>query len=285
MNPMLKKLGFGPKDRVCIIHADDLGMSGRELPAFEDLLDSGLPLSGSVMAPCSGFEEVAAWAVAHEEADLGVHLTLTSEWDDWRWKPLTGGASLLDSEACLAKTVALLNRHAEPEDVRRELSAQIERVRNAGMKPTHLDCHMYTSLAAPFFDIYLDLALEWNLPSFIPREDPRWTGDPGYRRERVNVWEQAGRPIFDTLMTMKNRPGDRLEQAVSNITNLPVGLSYVLLHPVKPGGEPLTPDWHYREQDYEAFISPRFRDVLRQSDVQCISYKTLLQELPNARPE
>ena len=89
MNPMLKKLGFSAKDRVLMIHVDDMGLSGFECEAFEHLLDAGLLVSGSVMVPCNGFSKVVAWAKQHPQADLGLHLTLTAEWDKPRWSPLS----------------------------------------------------------------------------------------------------------------------------------------------------------------------------------------------------
>ena len=88
-NPVLKKLGFSNDDRVIIIHTDDIGMCQASVDAFADLVDFGLISSGAVMVPCPWFLEAAKFAVAHPEADLGAHMTLTSEWETYRWGPVS----------------------------------------------------------------------------------------------------------------------------------------------------------------------------------------------------
>src|SRR5215472_6812263 len=94
-NPVLQKLGFDANDRVVLIHADDVGMCHATVPAFFELTTSGQVSAGSTMVPCPWFGETAAWWRRHPDVDLGIHLTLTSEWDNYRWRPLTacGGAS------------------------------------------------------------------------------------------------------------------------------------------------------------------------------------------------
>ena len=87
-NPVLKKLGFGKDDRVVIIHTDDIGMCQASIAAFADLVEFGLISSGATMVPCSWFPSVAAYCRDHPAADMGVHLTLTSEWERCKWRPL-----------------------------------------------------------------------------------------------------------------------------------------------------------------------------------------------------
>jgi hypothetical protein len=88
-NPVLRKLGFADDDRVVIIHADDIGMCQATMSAFADLVDFGLISSGAVMVPCPWFPQAAAYCRQHPLVDLGVHLTLTSEWDGYRWGPVS----------------------------------------------------------------------------------------------------------------------------------------------------------------------------------------------------
>src|SRR4051812_44647597 len=89
MTPILRQLGFGPDDRVVVVHADDLGMCQATLPAVDELMAFGLVTSASAMVPCSWFPEVAAWHRRNPEYDLGIHLTLTSEWERYRWGPIS----------------------------------------------------------------------------------------------------------------------------------------------------------------------------------------------------
>jgi chitin disaccharide deacetylase len=88
MNSALRHLGFGPRDRVVIIHADDIGMCQATLPALADLLDFGLLSSAAVMVPCPWFPAAAAFCRAHPVVDMGVHLTLNAEWSTYRWGPV-----------------------------------------------------------------------------------------------------------------------------------------------------------------------------------------------------
>ena len=88
-NPVLRHLGFAATDRVVVIHADDLGMCQATLPAFVDLLAGGLVSSGSVMVPCPWFPQATALLRACPIADVGLHVTLTSEWEAYRWRPLS----------------------------------------------------------------------------------------------------------------------------------------------------------------------------------------------------
>src|SRR3954463_10603061 len=89
MNPALKKLGFDEHDRVLIIHTDDIGMCQATLPAYENLLHAGLISSASAMVPCPWFPETARFCRGHPDVDMGVHLTLNSEWDTYRWGPIS----------------------------------------------------------------------------------------------------------------------------------------------------------------------------------------------------
>ena len=126
-NPVLKKLGFNDHERLAIIHVDDVGMCQASVDAFADLWDFGLVSSGAVMVPCPWFLEAAKFAQQHPDADLGVHLTLTSEWDTYRWgslstrDPKTG---LLDEPGYFHQLARPVQEQANPEAVRGELVAR-----------------------------------------------------------------------------------------------------------------------------------------------------------------
>jgi len=100
-NTALRELGFSAADRVVIVHADDVGMCNATVNAFFELADYGVISSGSVMVPCPWFPAVAAACRGNADIDVGVHLTLTSEWDRYRWGPISTrdpASGLLDEE-------------------------------------------------------------------------------------------------------------------------------------------------------------------------------------------
>src|SRR5438067_8432920 len=127
-----------------IVHAADLGMAHSVDAAAIRALESGLVTSASIMVPCPWLPEIAAYARAHPNADLGLHLTLTSEWKSFRWRPLTRLTSLVDADGFFNATEADAAARIDPKDAEAEVRAQIARAKAAGIHPTHLDSHMGT---------------------------------------------------------------------------------------------------------------------------------------------
>src|SRR2546423_2686771 len=132
------------QEKLLIVHADDLGMAHSVDAAAIKGLESGLITSASIMVPCPWLPEIAAYARAHPNADLGLHLTLTSEWKSFRWRPLTPLASLVDSEGFFNATESEAAARIDPKDAEAEVRAQIARAKAVGIHPTHLDSHMGT---------------------------------------------------------------------------------------------------------------------------------------------
>src|SRR5438270_361375 len=128
INPILQELGFLPNDRVVVVHADDIGMCHSTVPAIDELMAFGLVTSASAMVPCPWFLEVAAWHQRNPQFDLGIHLTLTSEWDRYRWGPISTRAEssgLLDDQGYFHRTTLAVRRLAQREAVGLELRRQI----------------------------------------------------------------------------------------------------------------------------------------------------------------
>src|SRR5687767_8428224 len=144
---LAERLGY-PKDaKLLIVHADDLGMAHSINTASIKGLESGLVSSASIMIPCPWLPEIAAYARKHPEADLGLHLTLTSEWSLYRWGPVLPKErvpSLLDSSGYLYLTETEAAAHIDPKEAEAEIRAQIARAKSLGIQPTHLDSHMGT---------------------------------------------------------------------------------------------------------------------------------------------
>ena len=163
-----ERLGYPRDAKLLIVHADDLGMAHSVNLATIKALETGLVNSGSIMIPCPWLPEIAAYARANPQADLGLHLTLTSEWTTFRWGPVSPKdrvASLLDKDGYFYLTESDAAAHADPKQVELEITAQIERARALGIQPTHLDSHMGTLYQnKALFEVFLRVARSQKLP-------------------------------------------------------------------------------------------------------------------------
>ena len=163
-----EKLGYPAEARLLIINADDFGMCHDENEATIEGLTHGLFTSSTILVTCPWFEEAADFARSHPNVDLGVHLTLTSEWPRYKWGPVLGARavpSLVDENGYLWPDVPQVFERDHLDEVERELRAQIEKALLAGIGVTHLDSHMGPlHLRADYHDLYLKLARDYRLP-------------------------------------------------------------------------------------------------------------------------
>jgi predicted glycoside hydrolase/deacetylase ChbG (UPF0249 family) len=170
-----EKLGWPKGARVLILHVDDAGMSHESDEGVEMAITQGVATSTSVMMPCPWVPDFKQFIDKHPSTDAGLHLTLTSEWSHYRWGPLAGKAAvpgLVDKEGCLWPSVAAVYFKATPDEVDKEIRAQLDRALTMGFKPTHLDSHMGTLFARPeFLDKYLKLGIEKQIPVMFPGGD------------------------------------------------------------------------------------------------------------------
>src|SRR5829696_5168409 len=168
-----ERLGYPRDAKLLIVHADDLGMAHSVNAATMKAFESGLVNSGSIMVPCPWLPEIAVYARANPQADLGLHLTLTSEWTSFRWGPVMPKdrvTSLLDKDGYLYLTETEAASHADPKEVELEITAQIARARALGIQPTHLDSHMGTLYQnKALFEVFLRVARQKKLPVRIAK--------------------------------------------------------------------------------------------------------------------
>lgn len=285
-NPALRKLGFDDRDRVVIVHADDVGMCQATLPAFAELLEFGLVSSGSVMVPCPWFPAAAALCREHPQADVGVHSTLTCEWSTYRWGPISTrdeSSGLLDSDGYFPQTSEAVQTLGRPEAVQAELVAQLDRAEAAGIDLTHLDTHMGTVAHQRFMLGYVQLAMERGLPPLILRLDEAGWAGMGLDRQAaaaaaqlVHQLEEQGLPMLDYLTGLPlDQPGDHVALAKRVFDSLPVGLTHLIIHPAvdTPELRAIAPDWECRVANYQAFMSPELRDYVLASGIKIIGYR------------
>ena len=159
---LAERLGRDADARLLIVNCDDLGIShAANVGVYESLRD-GLATSATLMVPCPWARDAAERYMGE---DIGVHLTLNAEYERYRWGPITQAPSLLDGDGGFPRTIQDLWDHADLDEVRRECRAQIERAILWGFDVSHLDSHMGTLQLRPeFFDVYLELAVEFGLP-------------------------------------------------------------------------------------------------------------------------
>ncbi len=173
-NNILEKLGFDKDSKLLIIHNDDIGMSQSVNSASFDAFNEGHINSGSVMVPCPWFLEVIEYSKKNPNLDIGIHLTLTAEWKNYKWggiSPSDKIKSILDDKGHFYPEVSFVRKYAKYEDVKNELEAQINYSLSNGLIPTHLDTHMGAVRATPkTLQAYLEVGNKFRLPVQISEE-------------------------------------------------------------------------------------------------------------------
>jgi predicted glycoside hydrolase/deacetylase ChbG (UPF0249 family) len=260
-----------PDPRTLIIHHDDLGGSHGANLAFVELWDLGLATCGSVMVPCPWFPEIARIARERPELDLGVHLTLTSEWDDFRWRPLTGVADngLCDADGYFWKRVKDARR-ADPVAVEAELRAQIETALAAGIDVTHLDSHMGTVWMPEFLEIFIKLGREYRVPIGLTRDMARMGADATQVEAAYTDLIAHGHPELKTYVTTPFDQPTATEERYRNMFAAMVpGINFGAFHFTAPADmEFFAPDIRLRTTEYELFRDGTARRLLDEAGIQ-----------------
>jgi hypothetical protein len=163
---LAERLGHSPDTRLVLVSCDDLGMCHAANVGVYAALRDGLATCASLMVPAPWARHAAAMYAGE---DVGVHLTLNAEHLVYRWGPITHAPSLLSGEGGFPRTIDDLWEHADPDEVLRECRVQVERALAWGIDVTHLAPHLTAITLRPeFFDVYLELAVEFRLPVRLP---------------------------------------------------------------------------------------------------------------------
>ena len=294
---LAEELGFGATDRVAVVHADDIGMCHAANEGAFEALRRGPATCGSVMVPCPWFGEAAAEARAHPELDLGVHLTLTSEFAHYRWGPVAGRSavpSLLDAEGFLPRTLEEVARRARPEEVEVELRAQVEMALGAGIDVTHLDSHMGTCFVPALVPVYEALGREFEVPVFAAHPDEASLAVAGldglapFLRQVAERLEAGGFPVLDgvELDSLAFEPGKGPEHNRARLARLPRGVSYLICHPARDGEElsAISPEGAHQRDFERTFYGGRAgRRALEAEGVKTVGMRALRDLLRRRR--
>ena len=275
-----ERLGYPRDAKLLILHADDLGFSHSADAASFDALDKGAISSASIMIPTPWITEVAAYARAHPDADLGLHLTLTSEWETYRWGPTASRdavPSLLDPDGTLPNEDSIVARRANAADVERELRAQIDRALALGIRPTHVDSHMGALFTTPaLLAAYVKVAHNYHLPFLAMKTNPFGGGQP-------MPLAPTDIPLDAVIVASPDIPREKWKDFYLNaIANLKPGITEIIVHlghddaelqAVTVNHEPYGSAW--RQRDYEVVNSPEFKKALKDNNVIVIKWKDL----------
>ncbi len=285
-----EKLGFPKGAKVIILHVDDVGMSYDSNMGAIKATEQGVATSMSVMMPCSWVSGFVHYLKEHPKTDAGLHLTLTSEWKDYRWGPLTGKPTvvgLVDTEGALWGSVKDVVTHAKPEEVEKEIKSQLERARTMGFEPTHLDSHMGTLFASPeFLEKYLKLGMENKIPVMFPGGHNTMILKSSSSAE-LNIEQTtavgkmlwaAGLPVLDDLHNVSygfKYPKDKIltdnelqhiatQQYIESFKQLQAGVTMVIMHCTAPTEvfKHISDSEMIRRGDLLAMLSPELKKYL-----------------------
>jgi predicted glycoside hydrolase/deacetylase ChbG (UPF0249 family) len=247
---------------------------------FLDLAAQGHVTCGSVMVPCPWFREIAEAAAADPALDLGVHLTLTSEWEHYRWAPISTvsrASGLIDDDGFFWRDIASLRRHLVPEAAETELRAQIERARSAGMNPTHIDAHMAAAMLPELLELHVRLGRDYGLVPVLPRTI-RFAPDPRSYKTTVAGLEGDGLPVVDNIRGTLPVAAEAVAPGYRKIIEeLLPGVTHFALHCSAPGDvEAITPQHApWRTNEYALFASGAIAEWCAASGVVAIGYRDI----------
>jgi chitin disaccharide deacetylase len=289
-----ERLGF-PKDTIAVIlHVDDVGMSHSSNLGAIEAIEKGAASSFAVMMPCPWVPEIARWLKKNPKTDAGLHLTLTSEWQIYRWGPLAGRKAvpgLVDEEGCLWRSVPQVALRASPDEIETEIRAQIERAENLGMPITHIDSHMGTLFARPdYFARYMKVGIEKQIPilavgghmTHVNKNEPE--AAKGLLPLVPKIWN-AGLPVIDDLHTGWSGL-DTPVKLHTMLNELKPGITEILFHASVPTEDfPLiTGTSANRKADLAALTSPETKAILERRKIVLTTWRELMERRRKGAP-
>lgn len=275
-------LGYPRDSKLLIIHADDMGLAHSVNTACIKAFDNKGITSGSIMVPCPWAPEISAYVKDHPGMDVGIHLTLTAEWDYYKWGGITSSdqiPSLLDKNNNFFPSVEELGKSVKTAEAEKELRAQIDRAIASGVHPTHLDTHMGSVLANPeLVKIYLGLSDIYHLPVLFPRAYLSWF--------QPDMAKSMGSKIFliDNLFMLEPKMITEkwIKPYQKAIETMKPGLNEMIVHvaidndemqAIARGHNDYGSAW--RQHDLDLVSSQEFKDLLKNNHIILIGWKQI----------
>ena len=277
---LAQQLGYTSSDKLLIIHADDLGLARSVNKASFEALSKEFVNSASVMMPSPFAEEVAAYYLEHPQIDLGLHLTFTAEWTDYKWPgvaPANKIETLLDDEGFLHQKKVTVIKEGINAEIKTELQAQIDYARALGISPTHMDSHEGTLFFDPaFFRTYIEVGHQNQIPVFVPKLLAPHFDEHFPLPPQVVLVDQM-------FMALKGTELDAMESYYAEVlSSIKPGLNQLLVHLAFDEEEmkAITKDREaygtkWRAKDYQVVSSKKFQDLLKQNEIKLIQWRDI----------
>lgn len=305
-----EKLGYPKGAKVIILHVDDVGMSYESNDGAIQSIEKGVATSLSMMMPCSWIPGFLPYLKDHPRTDAGLHLTLTSEWNQYRWGPLAGKTNvpgLVDKEGAMWKSVAEVVQHASADEIYTEIKSQLDRSRTAGWEPTHLDSHMGTLFATPeFLKMYLMLGINEKIPVMFPgghntmilESEKNTHLDKKETTEVGKMLWNAGLPVLDDLHNVTygfSYPQDvsneelqkfAANQYIESFKKLQPGLTMVIMHCSNPSPifKQITESGTTRKADMLAMLSPELKKYIQDNQIILTTWREAMERRKRITP-
>ena len=299
-----EKLGFPKGKKVIILHVDDAGMSYESNAGMMNAMDKGIANSVSVMMPCGWVPQFFDYLKQKPATDAGIHLTLTSEWDTYRWGPLVGcknAPGLCDEQGALWHSVAQVVEHASADEVEAEIRAQVARYRAFGVQPTHLDSHMGTLFDPKFLMRYAKVGMEEHIPILFPGGHAtlvfKKRNVPAALQQMAQqvgkqLWD-AGLPVFDDLddtsygwklpdglpATDKSLQAFKTGKYIDLLKSVEPGLTYIIMHCTRqtPTFDQISTSGQSRKGDMLAMMDPALSAFIKKEGIILTTWTELME--------
>ncbi len=280
---VIQRMGYDTDDKLLIVHADDLGVAHSVNDASIEAFEEGYISSASIMVPCPWFPHIARYAKAHPEMCWGIHLTLTAEWEHYKWDGVSSSneiRSILTDRNFMYPAVQDVVNSYDIEEIKREIDGQVLRALEFGVPLTHLDTHMGTLFGnEELFKAYLELGNKYELPVLLPynRIPEDWD---------VQDWIGPYQVAVNQILMLPATPDSWASAYEQFLTQVKPGINELIVHLGKDNAELNEvmvnhPEYGatWRQEDLNVLMSDTFRAKLAEENIHVISWKMIKNAL------
>ncbi|GAB3784378.1 carbohydrate deacetylase [Spirosoma horti] len=257
-----------------IVRGDDMGYSHAGNEAILTCYKDGIEKSIEVLVPSPWFPEAVTMLEQIPTADVGIHLTLTSEWDNVKWRPLSDCPSLRDADGYFYPMVrpnknypkrSVVENDWKLADIEKEFRAQIELAMRKIPRISHLSGHMgCTSLNDEVNALVRKLAQEYHIPQYDVK-----LGEAGV--------------IHAGYVGAHTTSDEKLQSFMKMLESLEAGKTYIFVD--HPGlNTPEVQAIHHigyenvaadRQGVTDTWTNPRVKELIKTKGIQLIGYNDL----------